>query len=77
MACCAAVVGTRAGHEGLAAGSFSPAPLPPTAYAGQNVLAEEEDLRLLELTRAQVWLCGTPLLIHVDLPVAMLTFIYY
>jgi hypothetical protein len=35
-------------------GSFSPVPLVPTAYAGQDVLPEEEDLRLLELTRAQV-----------------------
>ena len=36
------------------AGSFSPAPLPATAYAGQEVIPEEEDKRLLELLRAQV-----------------------
>jgi hypothetical protein len=43
------------------AGSFSPVPLPATAYAGQEVIPEEEDKRLLELLRAQVglgWLVG-------------------
>ncbi|PRW50888.1 cactin isoform A [Chlorella sorokiniana] len=42
-------------ERGAARGrGFSPEPLPPTAYAGQDVVAEEEDTRLLELLRSQV-----------------------
>ncbi len=42
-------------ERGAARGrGFSPEPLPPTAYAGQDVIAEEEDTRLLELLRSQV-----------------------
>ncbi|KAI7846452.1 hypothetical protein COHA_000063 [Chlorella ohadii] len=42
-------------ERGAARGrGFSPEPLAPTAYAGQDVIAEEEDTRLLELLRSQV-----------------------
>lgn len=42
-------------ERGAARGrGFSPEPLAPTAYAGQDVVAEEEDTRLLELLRSQV-----------------------
>lgn len=46
---------TSAEERGAARGrDFSPEPLAPTAYAGQDVVAEEEDTRLLELLRSQV-----------------------
>lgn len=46
---------TSAEERGAARGrGFSPEPLAPTAYAGQDVVAEEEDTRLLELLRSQV-----------------------
>ena len=38
-------------------GLYSPRPLLPTAYAGQEFEEEEEDWRLLQLMRAQV---GSP-----------------
>ena len=35
-------------------GQWSPAPLPTAMVAGQDVISEEDDLRLLELLRQQV-----------------------